>query len=79
MRRHRLARTATGTVLVAALQGLRDVLHDRRRDEAPVVADWAGDPPFSEPIVLRLDPDEPADSIAMVRPWLLAPTSPARR
>ena len=26
--------------------------------------------PFTDPYVLRLDPDHPEDSIVMVRPWL---------
>ena len=38
--------------------------------------DYSGDPPFTDPIVLRLDPDHPEDSIVMVRPWLREPTKP---
>jgi hypothetical protein len=66
----RFAQTAAGSVFVAALSGLRDALEGRERDEAAIVMEHSGEPPFTEPIVLRLDPDNPADSIAMVRPWL---------
>ena len=39
---------------------------------------YSGDPPFTDPLVLRLDPEHPEDSIVMVRPWLRdAPRTPA--
>lgn len=63
--------TAVGSVLAAGLLGLRDVIEGPKDDEPAIVVDWSGAPPFTDPIVLRLDPDHPEDSIVMVRPWLL--------
>ena len=65
--------TAVGSVLAAGLLGLRDVIEPVRDEEVAIVQDYSGDPPFTEPIVLRLDPDHPEDSIVMVRPWLRDP------
>jgi 4'-phosphopantetheinyl transferase len=69
--------TAVGSVFAAGLMGLRDVLEPERDDKVAIVQDYKGDPPFKDPIVLRLDPDHPEDSIVMVRPWLRDP--PANR
>jgi hypothetical protein len=74
--------TAVGTVLAAGLLGVADALEGPRDERPAVVEDWSGDAPFTDPIVLRLDPDDPRDSIVMVRPWLRAvpdvrPTSSA--
>jgi hypothetical protein len=66
----RFERSAVGTVFSAGLLGLRDVFEGPKKEEVQVVTDWAGDPPFTDPYVLRLDPDHPEDSIVMVRPWL---------
>jgi hypothetical protein len=66
----RFERSATGAILSAGLLGLRDVLEGPKKEEVQVVSDWSGDPPFTDPYVLRLDPDHPEDSIVMVRPWL---------
>jgi 4'-phosphopantetheinyl transferase len=62
--------TAVGSVLAAGLLGLRDALEPPREEEVAIVQNYSGDPPFTEPIVLRLDPEHPEDSIVMVRPWL---------
>lgn len=62
--------TAVGSVLAAGLLGLRDVLEPPKKEEVAIVQDYAGDPPFTDPFVLRLDPEHPEDSIVMVRPWL---------
>jgi hypothetical protein len=64
-------RSAIGMVAAASLRGLRDVLQGPPKEEVQVVADWNGDKPFTDPYVLRLDPDHPEDSIVMVRPWLV--------
>jgi hypothetical protein len=66
----RFHQTAVGSMLAAGLLGLRDVLEPTKQEEPAVVVDYSGDPPFTDPIVLRLDPDHPEDSIVMVRPWL---------
>ena len=65
--------TAVGSVLAAGLMGLRDVLEPERDEKVAIVQDYAGNPPFKDAIVLRLDPDHPEDSIVMVRPWLRNP------
>jgi len=66
----RFEQSAVGVVLSAGMLGLRDVLEGPRDEEVEIVTDWSGDPPFTDPYVLRLDPDHPEDSIVMVRPWL---------
>jgi 4'-phosphopantetheinyl transferase len=69
--------TAVGSVLAAGLLGLRDALEPAREEEVAIVQNYSGDPPFTEPLVLRLDPEHPEDSIVMVRPWLRdAPRTP---
>ena len=66
----RFRRTAIGTTLAAGMFGLRDVLEPPKDETPAIVEDWAGGEPFNDPIVLRLDPDHPEDSIVMVRPYL---------
>jgi hypothetical protein len=66
----RFHRSAIGTALAAGMFGLRDVLEPPKDETPAIVEDWAGGEPFADPIVLRLDPDHPEDSIVMVRPWL---------
>jgi len=66
----RFEQSAAGVVLSAGLLGLRDVLEGPKKEEVQVVSDWSGDKPFTDPYVLRLDPEHPEDSIVMVRPWL---------
>jgi hypothetical protein len=70
--------TAIGSVLAAGMLGLRDVFEPPKDEEPAIVVDWAGEPPFADPLVLRLDPDHPQDSIVMVRPWLRAQHDPRR-
>jgi len=67
--------TAVGSVFAAGLLGLRDALEPVDDEEVAIVQNYSGDPPFTDPIVLRLDPDHPEDSIVMVRPWLRNPPS----
>ncbi len=66
----RFRRGAVGGVLAAGLSGLADVLDPRDKDEVAIVETVGGDPPRTERIVLRLDPDAPSDSIVMVRTWM---------
>jgi hypothetical protein len=67
----RFHRSAIGTALAAGMFGLRDVLEPPKDETPAIVEDWAGGEPFNEPIVLRLDPDHPEDSIVMIRPRLM--------
>jgi len=62
--------TAVGSVLAAGMIGLANAIEGRPEEEVAIVADFSGDPPFTDPLVLRLDPDNPQDSIVMIRPWL---------
>lgn len=66
----RFHRTSVGTILAAGMFGLRDVLEPPKDETPAIVEDWAGGEPFNDPMVLRLDPDHPEDSIVMIRPWL---------
>ncbi len=66
----RFRRTSVGTVFAAGLLGLRDVLEPPKDETPAIVEEWTAREPFTDPIVLRLDPDHPEDSIVMVRPWL---------
>ena len=75
----RFRRTSVGAVLAAGMLGLRDVLEPEKDETPAIVEDWAGGEPFKEPVVLRLDPDHPEDSIVMIRPWLQTRTDPGSR
>jgi 4'-phosphopantetheinyl transferase len=65
--------TAVGSVFAAGMLGLRDIFEPERDDKVAIVQDYSGAPPFTDPIVMRLDPEHPEDSIVMVRPWLRNP------
>jgi hypothetical protein len=58
--------------------GLRDIFEPERDDKVAIVQDYSGAPPFTDPIVMRLDPEHPEDSIVMVRPWLRNPPPPVK-
>jgi hypothetical protein len=75
----RFRRTSIGAVLAAGMLGLRDVLEPEKDETPAIVEQWAGGEPFNEPVVLRLDPDHPEDSIVMIRPWLKRGTGPDDR
>jgi hypothetical protein len=62
--------TSLGTMLAAGMIGLREVLEPEKDDTPAIVENWAGGEPFDDPYVMRLDPDNPQDSIVMIRPWL---------
>jgi hypothetical protein len=66
----RFRHTSLGTMLAAGMIGLRDVFETEKDDTPAIVENWAGGEPFDDPYVMRLDPDNPQDSIVMVRPWL---------
>ena len=58
-------------VVGASMLGLRDVLEGPRDDQPAIVREWAGEPPGPGAVSMRIDPDNPSDSIILVRPWLL--------
>jgi hypothetical protein len=64
----RFRRTAIGSALAAGMMGLADVFEPPKDETPAIVEQWAGREPFTDPIVLRLDPDHPEDSIVMIRP-----------
>jgi hypothetical protein len=72
----RFHRTAVGTALAAGMFGLRDVLEPPKDETPAIVETWAGREPFTDPMVLRLDPDHPEDSIVMIRPKLMRKPAP---
>jgi phosphopantetheinyl transferase len=69
--------TAVGSVFAAGMLGLRDALEPEKDEKVAIVQDFSGAPPFTDPIVMRLDPEHPEDSIVMVRPWLRNPPDDA--
>jgi hypothetical protein len=64
---YKFRRTAIGSALAAGMLGLRDVLETPKDDEPPIVVDWSGETTDDDPIMMRLDPDNPADSIVVIR------------
>jgi hypothetical protein len=70
----RFHRSSLGTMLAAGMFGLRDVLEPPKDETPAIVEDWAGGEPFDDPYVMRLDPENPEDSIVMIRPWLKKPS-----
>ncbi len=63
-------RSATGAVLTGIALGLQEVFTPTRDQPAIVVTadDGADDPPRA--VEVHLDPDNPAATVAVVRPWL---------
>ena len=59
-------KTATGSVLAAGMLGLGQIFENVEKEEPAVVVDADGDP-FDPDLIVRLDPDNPADSIVMIR------------
>jgi hypothetical protein len=57
-----------GSMLGAAMLGLRDALYGPRDDEVAIVQQAGGDPPNDDLHDLRLDPDHPERSEVVVRP-----------
>lgn len=64
-------RTAAGAVLTGVALGMRQALEEPR--ERPAIVVEASDQPFwpPRPIELRFISDAPAQTWAVVRPWLL--------
>ena len=72
----RFARTTAGMVVSASMLGLRDALEGPRDEQPAIVREWAGEPPVPGALSMRIDPENPSDSIILVRPWLLHPEQP---
>ncbi len=61
---------ALGMSLGAAMTGLGNVLEGRNVEPTAIVVEHDEGEPFKERVVMRLDPDNPADSIVMIRTWI---------
>jgi hypothetical protein len=59
-------RSAVGSMLAAGLIGIQEAI-DPPKDETPAIVESWGGQPVDDDIVMRLDPDNPQDSIVMVR------------
>lgn len=65
-------RSMGGAMLAAAMIGLQEALDPPK--EPPIVLDvLSGADDDDEPIALDLDPVDPSQSVAVVRPWLRRP------
>ncbi len=56
-----------GSVLGAAMLGLRDAIYGKPGDDIVIVQEAGGDPPDSDLHDIRLDPDHPERSEVVVR------------
>jgi hypothetical protein len=62
-----MKRSATGAVMTGIAVGLREALEPRRNEPAFVI-EAPGEPEDPDaPIELRFDPDNPADTVAIIR------------
>jgi hypothetical protein len=57
-----------GSVLGAAMLGLRDAIYGRQDNEVAIVQEAAGDPPDEDLHDIRLDPEHPERSEVVIRP-----------
>jgi len=62
-------KTAAGALVAAAMFGLQEAL-EGPREEPAVVEVGSSTPDDDQPVAVDLDPEDPAASIAVVRPWL---------
>ena len=72
----RLAETAMGQMLGAAMVGLGKALYGQKQDEVQIVVNADGEPHDPEGVEVHLDPDHPDESVVVVRPWLLTGEDP---
>jgi hypothetical protein len=57
-----------GSVLGAAMLGLRDAIYGRQDNEVTIVQEAAGDPPDDDLHDIHLDPEHPERSEVVIRP-----------
>ena len=68
-RKVRRGRSFGGAMLAAAMVGLDEAMNGPKEEPAVVeVGSGAGND--DDPVAVDLDPEDPAQSIAVVRPWL---------
>ncbi len=63
----KIARSAAGEVLAAAMLGLRDALEGPRKEQEAVVVDAPGEPNDPEDFLLQLDFEHPERSRVILR------------
>ena len=63
-------RSVTGMLLTGIAFGLREAL-EPNPDKPPIIAEAPGEPPGDKAFDLNVDTDRPAESVVLVRPWLL--------
>jgi hypothetical protein len=63
-------RSIAGMLMTGIALGLREAL-EPKREQAAIVADAPGDPPGSQAVEVNVDADRPAESVLVLRPWLL--------
>ena len=66
----RFRRTTAGSMLVAGMLGLQQVLEPRKKEDPPIVVEAPGEPPGEKRLEFELDPDDPSASTITVRPWV---------
>ena len=59
-------RSAVGSMLAAGLIGIQEAI-DPPKDETPAIVESWGGLPLNDDMVMRLDPDNPQDSIVMIK------------
>ncbi len=73
----KIARSAAGEVLAAAMLGLRDALEGPRKEQEAVVVEAPGEPDDPEDFLLQLDFEHPERSRVILRRPLEPPTDPS--
>jgi hypothetical protein len=63
-------RSVTGVLLTGIALGLREVL-EPKKDQPAIVAEVPGEPPGEKALDVSVDTIRPAESVVLVRPWLL--------
>jgi hypothetical protein len=59
-------RSAVGSMLAAGLIGIQEAI-DPPKDETPAIVESWGGLPVNDDMLMRLDPDNPQDSIVMIK------------
>jgi hypothetical protein len=62
-------RSLPAELLGGAMRGLAEALYGPRKREVEIVSEAPGDPLDDDPLELHLDPDDPTESRAVLRPW----------
>jgi hypothetical protein len=63
-------RSVTGMLLTGIALGLREAL-EPKREEAAIMTEAPGEPPGDKALEVNVDSSRPAESVMVIRPWLL--------